>query len=70
MLPGSQQNESVNVVATLTSSSRTADAVKALQNTAGRLVSVDERETLVNGLGEIRESYEIGWRSESDYDDD
>lgn len=37
---------------------------------AGRVIGVDERENLVNGLGEIRESYETGWMSDSDFDDD
>lgn len=37
---------------------------------ASRAISVDEREALTNGLGEIRESYETGWMSDSDFDDD
>lgn len=70
MLPTSRQDEGVNVLAALTSSSRTADAVKGLEEAAGRMIGIDERETLVNGLGEIRESYEMRGSSESDFDDD
>ena len=41
-----------------------------LETVAGRIIGIDERETLVNGLGEIRESYETGWMSDSDFDDE
>ena len=58
------------MVSTLTSSTRTADRMKRLEAVAGRVIAVDERENLVNGLGEIRESYETGWMSDSDFDDD
>jgi hypothetical protein len=34
------------------------------------MLSVDEREAMVNGLGEIRECYETGWSSGSSDDDD
>lgn len=34
------------------------------------MLSVDEREAMLNGLGEIRESYETGWSSGSEDDDD
>jgi hypothetical protein len=34
------------------------------------MLSVDERENLVNGLGEIRECYETGWSSGSDEEED
>ncbi|GAQ10457.1 protein dml1 [Aspergillus lentulus] len=60
----------INVLAALTASSRTATKIKAMEAVAGRVIGVDERENLVNGLGEIRESYETGWMSDSDFDDD
>ena len=47
-----------------------ADRIKALQAIAGRAVGVDEREALVNGLGEIRETYEQGWMSDLDSGED
>lgn len=58
------------MLAALTASSRTAEKLKMLETLAGRVAQVDEREALVNGLGEIRESYETGWMSDSDFDDD
>ncbi|KAL4809194.1 tubulin domain-containing protein [Aspergillus unguis] len=67
-LPTPENN--IDIVASLTASTRTAEKMKALESVAGRVISVDERENLVNGLGEIRESYEAGWMSDSDFDDD
>ncbi|KAL4787512.1 tubulin domain-containing protein [Aspergillus varians] len=60
----------INIVTALTTSTQTAERMKSLESAAGRLIGVDERENLVNGLGEIRESYETGWMSDSDFDDD
>ena len=60
-------------VAVHTSLSTTTDIskrVKALQKLATRMVGLDERETLSNGLGEISEAYEEGWNSGSDEDSD
>jgi hypothetical protein len=36
----------------------------------GRALAVDEREALLNGLGEISEAYQEGWESDSDSVDD
>lgn len=69
MFPVSTLDEGVNILSSLTSSSRTADAMKGFENIAGHMIGVDERETMVNGLGEIRESYETGWNSDSDFDE-
>jgi len=41
-----------------------------MEAVASRIISIDERETIVNGLGEIREFYETGWMSDSDFDDE
>ncbi|KAI9043010.1 misato family protein [Aspergillus affinis] len=60
----------MNVLATLTASSRTADRIKAMETVASRIIGIDERENIVNGLGEIRETYETGWMSDSDFDDE
>lgn len=60
----------LNVFTALTASTRTSQRIKALSGTAARLLSVEERENIVNGLGEIREFYETGWSSGSDEDDD
>ncbi|KAJ5409232.1 uncharacterized protein N7487_003591 [Penicillium crustosum] len=70
MFPTPETGTGVNVFTALTASTRTAQRIKAISATAGRLVSVDEREALVNGLGEIREYYETGWSSGSDDEDD
>lgn len=70
MLPASKPNSGAQVLAALSASSRTGERIKALETVASRIISIDERENIVNGLGEIRESYETGWMSESDFDDD
>ncbi|KAJ5450259.1 Protein dml1 [Penicillium daleae] len=62
--------DGLSVFTALTASTRTADRIKAIQATAARMLSVDEREAMVNGLGEIRECYEMGWNSGSSDDDD
>ncbi|KAJ5614737.1 hypothetical protein N7528_008391 [Penicillium herquei] len=65
-----QANEGINVFAALTASTRTAERIKSIQATTARALSIDEREAMLNGLGEIRESYETGWSSGSDDDDE
>lgn len=70
MYPTSQSSTGVSVFAALTASSRTAERIKAIETTAARMLSVEEREAMINGLGEIRESYETGWSSGSEDDDD
>lgn len=47
-----------------------ASRVKVLQAVVGRMVGLDEREALSNGLGEIAEAYEEGRSSGSDDDSD
>ena len=59
----------IPILGALTSSSRTSGKVKALESVARRIISVDERETLTNGLAEISELYESGMMSNSDLDD-
>lgn len=70
LFPVSKSGLGNQISTALTTSSRTGDKIKALQMVASRAISVDEREALTNGLGEIRESYETGWMSGSDFDDD
>lgn len=65
-----QANEGLSVFSALTASTRTAERIKAIESSTARLLSVEERENMMNGLGEIRESYETGWGSGSDDDDD
>lgn len=70
LFQGAKVGGNISLLTTLTASSRTADRIKKFEAIAGRIVGVDERENIVNGLGEIRESYETGWMSDSDFDDD
>ncbi|KAL5364950.1 protein dml1 [Aspergillus floccosus] len=70
LIQGAKTGGSVNILATLTASSRTAERIRKFEAVAGRIIGVDERENIVNGLGEIRETYETGWLSDSDFDDD
>lgn len=70
MYPTSQSGAGVSVFAALTASTRTAARIKAIEATAARMLSVEEREAMINGLGEIRESYETGWSSGSEDEDD
>lgn len=70
MYPTSPTGDGLSVLAALTASTRTAERIKEVETTAARLISVDEREAMVNGLGEIRERYETGWSDGSDDDDD
>ncbi|KAJ5764890.1 hypothetical protein N7520_004449 [Penicillium odoratum] len=70
LYPASQSSDGLSVFAALTSSIRTAQRIKSIEATTARMLSVDERENMMNGLGEIRENYETGWNSESDDDSD
>ena len=66
----SEHTDSVAVHSSLSTTSKVAERVKSLQRVVGRMVGLDEREALSNGLGEIGEAYEDGWNSGSDSDDD
>lgn len=70
LYPTLKSNEGLSVFAALTSSTRTAQRIKSIEATTARMLSVDERENMMNGLGEIREVYETGWSSGSDDDSD
>ncbi|KAL1994199.1 hypothetical protein VTN49DRAFT_2868 [Thermomyces lanuginosus] len=70
MLPTFQSESGANILAALTTTLRVRDTLKELQTVATRTVGIDEREALVNGLGELREQYDKGWMSDSDSDDD
>lgn len=58
------------VHAGLTTSTAVADQVRAIGQVARRLVQIEEREALYNGLQVIAEEYDEGWDSGSDSDDD
>ena len=46
------------------------DKIKSLTEIVSWRVGVDEREALLNDLGEIVDGYQHGWESGSDDDDD
>lgn len=71
LFPQSIQPGSTAAIRTaLSSTSQIADRSKELQRLVNRVVTIEERETLSNGLGEIGEAYEEGWQSDSDDSDD
>ena len=69
---GSGHTEKLAVHAGLTTSTAVAEQVRAIEQIVKRLVAVDEREALCNGLQIIAEEYDEGWDgdfTESDDDD-
>ena len=58
------------VRASLSTTSHVSRRIKDLQKVVSKAVSLDEREALSNGLGEISEAYEEGWQSGSDKESD
>lgn len=56
----------VDVVAALSTNSRIADRIRGMRPVIRRIVSVDEREDLLNGLEGIGEAYLEGWDGGSD----
>lgn len=70
LFPGADPEKGIEVMAALSTTSRIGTALKELQAITAKAVSVDERETLTNGLGEIRELYEKEWMSDSDSGDE
>jgi hypothetical protein len=67
---GSGQGTKLAVHAGLTTSSAVATQVRTLEQLVRRLVGIEERETLCNGLQVIAEEYDEGWNSGTDSDDD
>ncbi|MCJ1479093.1 mtDNA inheritance, partitioning of the mitochondrial organelle [Lambiella insularis] len=62
--------DTLTVHSSLSTTTNVANRVKDLQRVVNRMVGLDEREALGNGLGEIAEAYEEGWDSGSDTDND
>jgi hypothetical protein len=54
----------------LTTSTTVADQVRAVEQIVRRIVTVDQREALCDGLQSIAEEYDEGWDSGSGSDDD
>ncbi|KAH6644632.1 protein DML1 [Boeremia exigua] len=68
---GSGHTENLAVHAGLTTSTAVAEQVRAIEQIVKRLVAVEEREALCNGLQVIAEEYDEGWDGDfTDSDDD
>ncbi len=68
---GSGHDEKLAVHTGLTTSTAVAEQVRAIEQIVKRLVTVDEREALCNGLQVIAEEYDEGWDGDfTDSDDD
>ncbi|KAF2194815.1 tubulin nucleotide-binding domain-like protein [Zopfia rhizophila CBS 207.26] len=67
---GSGQSKKLAVYSGLTTSTAVADQVRSLERIVRRMVSLDERETLCNGLQVIAEEYDEGWDSGSQSEED
>jgi hypothetical protein len=64
-------SEKLAVHTGLTTSTAVAEQVRAIEQIVKRLVAVDEREALCNGLQVIAEEYDEGWDGDfTDSDDD
>lgn len=63
-------SNSLSIKTSLSTDTSVALRVKSLQQIVSRAIGVDEREALVNSLGEIAEAYEEGYDSGTDEDDD
>lgn len=70
ILVEAQSGFSASIATSLSTDTTVAMRIKTLQEIVSRAVSIDERETLSNSLGEIAEAYEEGYDSGSDEDDD
>ncbi|KAB8296846.1 hypothetical protein EYC80_002257 [Monilinia laxa] len=60
----------LSISTSLSTDTSVALRIKSLQQIVNRAIGMDEREALSNSLGEIAESYEEGWESDTDDDDD
>lgn len=61
----SSPSQAVVIHSSLSTSTRISSRLRGLQNLVRKMVPVEERETLYNGLGDLREAYE-GWPEGSD----
>ncbi|RPB06132.1 tubulin nucleotide-binding domain-like protein [Choiromyces venosus 120613-1] len=65
-----EEDQRLAVSTRLTTSSQVIPRLKSIKNVVSRVVGVDEREAILNDLGEFIEGFETGWNSGSDdYDD-
>jgi hypothetical protein len=67
---GSGQAKKLAVHAGLTTSTAVASQIRAVEQIVKRLIGIEEREALCNGLQVMAEEYDEGWDSGTDSDDD
>lgn len=67
---GSGHTEKLAVHAGLTTSTAVARQIRTLEPIIKRMINIEEREALSNGLQVLAEEYDEGWDSGSDSDDD
>lgn len=67
---GSGNTEKLAVHAGLTTSTAVAGQIRTLEPIIKRMINIEEREALSNGLQVLAEEYDEGWDSGSDSDDD
>jgi hypothetical protein len=67
---GVSSKKNLTVRTTLDTNSKIADSIRQMEQSVRRLVTLDERESLCNGLKTIAEEYVEGWESGSDDGDD
>lgn len=60
----------IAVQTNLSSNTAIAPRIKTLRSEATRLIGLEDREALSNGLAELAEAYREDWSSGSDEDDD
>ncbi|KAF1844121.1 tubulin nucleotide-binding domain-like protein [Cucurbitaria berberidis CBS 394.84] len=67
---GSGHATKLGVHAGLSTSTAVADQIRAVEQVVKRMVGIEEREALCNGLQVLAEEYDEGWDSGTDSDDD
>jgi hypothetical protein len=60
----------VDIDLSINTSTRIAERIRAIEADARRLIGLDEREALCDGLAVMAEEYVDGWSSDDDEDDD
>lgn len=67
---GTGHTSKIAVRTGLTTSTAVAEQIRTVEQLAKRLVTLEDRESLCNGLQVLAEEYDEGWDSGSDSDDD
>ena len=70
LTPPSRYRDRIAIRTSFSSTTRISVRIKTLQGLVQQVMSLDERETLSNSLGELVEAYEEGWEGDFDDSDD